>query len=153
MKKTEQKVLLQLARATIVAQVHGQSLPVLEKPSETLLSHSGCFVTIKQQGQLRGCIGSFVAAPLWETVREMAVLGCYRDPRFYPMRPADLADFQLEEFRYTRRYSWFSPLKRFRSADMASTDTKRTCPHWCAACPRWPPEYGWIGRPSCAIPA
>ena len=58
MKKTEQKVLLQLARATILAQVQGQPLPGIEKPSEALQSHSGCFVTIKQQGQLRGCIGS-----------------------------------------------------------------------------------------------
>jgi hypothetical protein len=30
MKKTEQKVLLQLARATIVAQVNGQPLPGIE---------------------------------------------------------------------------------------------------------------------------
>ena len=111
MKKTEQKVLLQLARATIVAQVHGQPLPVLEKPSETLLSHSGCFVTIKQQGQLRGCIGSFVAQqPLWQTVREMAVSAATRDPRFYPMRPADLADFQLE-------ISVLSPLQLIQSIE------------------------------------
>lgn len=97
MKKAEQKTLLQLARGTIIATVNRQVLPGLETASTALTSCSGCFVTIKQQGQLRGCIGSFVSQqPLWQTVQEMAVAAATRDPRFYPMKPADLLDFQLE---------------------------------------------------------
>jgi len=111
MKKTEQQTLLQLARTTIVAQISGQSLPGIEKPSPALQSHSGCFVTIKQQGQLRGCIGSFVAQqPLWQTVREMAVSASTRDPRFYPMKASDLDNFQLE-------ISVLSPLQQIQSVD------------------------------------
>jgi len=109
MKKAEQQTLLQLARTTIEATVNRQELPALTKPTPALLSHSGCFVTIKQQGQLRGCIGTFVAQqPLWQTVREMAVSAATRDPRFYPMKPADLADFSLE-------ISVLSPLQQIQA--------------------------------------
>lgn len=103
--------LLTLARATIIATVKGQTLPVLAKPAKALESQSGCFVTIKQQGQLRGCIGSFVSdQPLWQTVREMAVSAATRDPRFYPMKPADLEGFELE-------ISVLSPLRQLQSVE------------------------------------
>ena len=111
MKKTEQKVLLLLARETIVARVNGQPLPTVERPSSALQAPYGCFVTIKQKDQLRGCIGSFVSSnPLWQTVQEMAVSAATKDPRFYPMKPEDLADFQLE-------ISVLSPLTQIQSID------------------------------------
>lgn len=111
MNKKEQQQLLHLARETVCATVTNQPLPLLEAPAAALCSHSGCFVTIKQQGQLRGCIGSFVAQqPLWQTVREMAVAAAIRDPRFYPMKPEDLTDFNLE-------ISVLSPLQQIRSVE------------------------------------
>ncbi len=117
MKKAEQQTLLQLARTTIEATVNRQELPILEKPTTALLSHSGCFVTIKQQGQLRGCIGTFIGQqPLWQTVREMAVSAATRDPRFYPMKPADLADFTLE-------ISVLSPLQQIQSVSEIEVGT------------------------------
>jgi hypothetical protein len=117
MNKKEQNQLLQLARETICATVTGQPLPLLEKPSAALCSLSGCFVTIKQQGQLRGCIGSFTAQqPLWQTVQEMAVSAATRDPRFYPMKPADLADFSLE-------ISVLSPLQQISSIEQIQVGT------------------------------
>jgi len=107
----EKSALLALARATIVARVNGQPLPELAKTTKGLESQSGCFVTIKQKGQLRGCIGSFVSArPLWQTVQEMAVSAATRDPRFYPMKPADLSDFSLE-------ISVLSPLQLIQSVE------------------------------------
>ena len=117
MKKNEQQTLLKLARTTIVAQICGQALPEVERPSPALQSHSGCFVTIKQQGQLRGCIGSFVAQqPLWQTVREMAVSAATRDPRFYPMKQSDLDNFHLE-------ISVLSPLQQMQSIDEIQVGT------------------------------
>lgn len=107
----EKTELLALARATIVARVNGQPLPEVARPTKGMESLSGCFVTIKQHGQLRGCIGSFVSErPLWQTVQEMAVSAATRDPRFYPMRPADLVDFSLE-------ISVLSPLRHVQSVD------------------------------------
>jgi len=117
MKKQEQLCLLQLARGTIRAKISGQPLPGIEQPTPALQSHSGCFVTIKQQGQLRGCIGSFVAQqPLWQTVQEMAISAATRDPRFYPMKPGDLANFQLE-------ISVLSPLQPIQSIEEIQVGT------------------------------
>jgi AmmeMemoRadiSam system protein A len=59
--------------------------------------NSGCFVTIKQKGALRGCIGNFISEqPLYKLVQEMAVSAATRDPRFYPMKAPDLTDFTLD---------------------------------------------------------
>lgn len=137
----EKSALLALARATIVARVSGQPLPELAKPTKGLESLSGCFVTIKQKGQLRGCIGSFVASrPLWQTVQEMAVSAATRDPRFYPMKPADLADFNLE-------ISVLSPLQLIQSMDEIRVGTHgiyliKGAAHG-VLLPQVAAEYGW----------
>lgn len=97
MDKKQQKELLQLARGTVVASVTGEGMPQPEQLHEPFLANSGCFVTIKRNGQLRGCIGCFVAdKPLWQTVQEMAVSASQNDPRFHPMTKGELTDFTLE---------------------------------------------------------
>jgi AmmeMemoRadiSam system protein A len=109
--KKEQKELLKIARDTIVSYVGKGVLPAVESASAGLNLESGCFVTIKQSGQLRGCIGNFVSAqPLYRLVQEMAVSAATRDPRFYPMKQQDLDAFELE-------ISVLSPLKRISSVD------------------------------------
>lgn len=113
----EKSTLLDLARTTIIATVKGQPLPVVAKPTKGMESLSGCFVTIKQQEQLRGCIGSFTSnRPLWLTVQEMAVSAATRDPRFYPMKPSDLVDFSLE-------ISVLSPLHQIQSVEEIKVGT------------------------------
>ncbi|HNQ56773.1 MAG: AmmeMemoRadiSam system protein A [Candidatus Desulfobacillus denitrificans] len=53
------------------------------------------FVTLTQQGDLRGCIGSLEAhRPLGLDVRENALAAAFRDPRFAPLA--------VEEFEHTR---------------------------------------------------
>jgi len=117
MTESEHQFLIQLARASIIATVSGKPLPVAESPGPSLQSQSGCFVTIKQQGQLRGCIGNFVSRqPLWQTVREMAVSAATRDPRFYPMKPADLENFKVE-------ISVLSPLQMINSIEEIQVGT------------------------------
>jgi len=117
MNKQEHTQLLRLARETIIATVSRQPLPKLDNPPAALLSRSGCFVTIKRNGELRGCIGNFVSdRPLWETVREMAVAAATQDPRFPPMQVEELADFSLE-------ISVLSPLREVASVDEIQVGT------------------------------
>ncbi len=53
--------------------------PVLEQPL-------GAFVTLRKNGQLRGCIGHLVGAgPLRETVARMACAAAFEDTRFPPL--------------------------------------------------------------------
>ncbi len=71
----------------------------------------GCFVTIKQRDHLRGCIGNFQSElPLFREVAEMAVASATKDPRFYPMREEDLANFTLE-------ISVLSPLRKVENIE------------------------------------
>jgi AmmeMemoRadiSam system protein A len=105
----ERKELLKIARTTIVSYVSDGKVPPVETASKGLNGENGCFVTIKQQGRLRGCIGNFVSdKPLFKLVQEMAVSAATRDPRFYPMKQHDLNDFDLE-------ISVLSPLEQISS--------------------------------------
>jgi AmmeMemoRadiSam system protein A len=57
---------------------------------------NGAFL-IKRNGQLRGCIGNFQARqPLYREVAQMAAASATEDPRFKPMSPAELDNFNLE---------------------------------------------------------
>jgi hypothetical protein len=84
--------LLRLARAAI-----GEKLgkPATDAASHARLHEPGAtFVTLTQQGQLRGCIGSLEAhRALLHDVRENAVAAAFRDPRFSPL--------SVEEFEFT----------------------------------------------------
>jgi AmmeMemoRadiSam system protein A len=107
----EQKELLKIARDTIISHVNSGKVPAVDTSSKGLNLESGCFVTIKQKGQLRGCIGNFVSEkPLYKLVQEMSVSAATRDPRFYPMKPEDLVDFELE-------ISVLSPLEKTASIE------------------------------------
>ncbi|MCR5415017.1 MAG: AmmeMemoRadiSam system protein B [Kiritimatiellae bacterium] len=73
----------------------GPEIP--DEVKEELSRHCGAFVTLTENGMLRGCIGMIVSdSPLSETVREMAESAALRDPRFSPVREAELARIELE---------------------------------------------------------
>lgn len=115
--KSEQAQLLKIARDTIVEHVNGRCVPAIETASAGLNLQAGCFVTIKQKGQLRGCIGNFISdQPLYRLVQEMAVSAATRDPRFYPMKPHDLDYFEID-------ISVLSPLERISSVDQIQVGT------------------------------
>ena len=66
----------------------------------------GAFVTLKESGDLRGCIGYTSAVkPLYMTVRDTATLAAMRDPRFRPVTVAELPSLEYE-------ISVLSPLRR-----------------------------------------
>ena len=55
------------------------------------------FVTLKLDGELRGCIGTIDAhRPLGEDVARNARAAAYRDPRFPPVTPAERSRLQVE---------------------------------------------------------
>jgi len=91
--------LLNVARQTVEAAVRKQPLPQFQVDDAELQAHQGAFVTLRTGGNLRGCIGRFVAdMPLWQVVREMAVAAATQDPRFFGMqiRPEELPQVQIE---------------------------------------------------------
>ena len=71
----------------------GEILAVPEKLSELLSQRAGCFVSIKTRaGELRGCIGTIepTSATLAEELIINAISAATRDPRFTPVREAEL---------------------------------------------------------------
>ncbi len=85
-------LLLRLARAAIGEKL-GQPAAVAA-PHAQLHEPGATFVTLTQQGNLRGCIGSLEAhRPLAQDVRENAQAAAFRDPRFAPLA--------VEEFEFT----------------------------------------------------
>lgn len=93
----EQEILLGIARQAIVDQIRTGRHEVEPREEKALNSRRGCFVSIKQNGKLRGCIGNFQSAqPLFSEAAEIAVSSATRDPRFYPMDETDLDNFRLE---------------------------------------------------------
>jgi hypothetical protein len=77
--------LLHLAAASIEhGLTHGQPLPVDAKEHAPELREPGaCFVTLKKDGRLRGCIGSLQAhRPLVVDVADNGFRAAFRDPRF-----------------------------------------------------------------------
>jgi AmmeMemoRadiSam system protein A len=67
-------------------------------PTAPWLDAPGCsFVTLRQAGELRGCIGSLEAhRPLGEDIAANAVAAALRDPRFPAVRASELASLEVE---------------------------------------------------------
>lgn len=83
------KILLPIARAEI-----SRALGVPRAADETspwLAEHGACFVTLTQNGNLRGCIGTLQAhRSLLVDVKSNAVSAAMRDPRFTPLSIEEL---------------------------------------------------------------
>jgi AmmeMemoRadiSam system protein B/AmmeMemoRadiSam system protein A len=104
----DKKVLLNIARKTIEGKVKGEELPEFKVDSPILEENRGAFVTVKEHGQLRGCIGYMEAIkPLYITVQEMAEAAALHDPRFPPVTKEELDNLELE-------ISVLTPLKKIK---------------------------------------
>ncbi len=91
-----QQAILHFVRDTILACVHGESLPEADPLLEGV-SHHGVFVTLHVRGTLRGCIGTLDATlPLSEALMRSAMGAATRDCRFESIRHADLEAITVE---------------------------------------------------------
>jgi uncharacterized protein len=107
----EKQLLLKIAREAIISFVQEGAVPQRDPSSVNLLAKQGCFVSIKINGMLRGCIGNFISdKPLYQLVQEMAISAATQDPRFYPMKKSELENFNVE-------ISVLSPLSEIASIE------------------------------------
>lgn len=101
----EHKILLDVARQSLVAAVNHLPLPVLDLSSlpERLCQPGASFVTLTRAGDLRGCIGALEASlPLAEDVSEHAAAAAMHDYRFPPVQPEELEAIEIEISRLTK---------------------------------------------------
>lgn len=99
--------LFRIAHRAVETAVRERRLP--EDPElklDALAQERGAFVTLKRNGELRGCIGYVSPVkPLALTVRDVAVSAAVEDDRFPPVTPQELPTLEYE-------ISVLSPMRR-----------------------------------------
>lgn len=143
MTEDARKELLRIARQTAEAAVRGKPMPKFQVQNAELLAKQGAFVTIKNHGQLRGCIGRFTSdKPLAQTVADMAVASATEDSRFFYNRitPSELAEVDIE-------ISVLSPMERIADPLQLELGTHgiyiRRGPYTGCFLPQVATETGW----------
>jgi AmmeMemoRadiSam system protein A len=99
MNDAQKRALLKVARDTVEAAVKNKRLPKVEADDPELNAHCGCFVTLKNRGRLRGCLGRFISEqPLISLIAEMAAASATQDPRFFaePVTQDELDELDIE---------------------------------------------------------
>lgn len=99
MNEAQKRTLLKIAKEMVEAAVRGKPIQKPQTDDAELLGEQGCFVTLKNGEQLRGCIGQFEAdKPLIEMVSQMAVSSCLYDSRFSgnPITTGELGELDIE---------------------------------------------------------
>ena len=99
MNNQQEQTLLRVACGAIEVAVGKTEVPAVTSDDPDLNVKQGCFVTIKNGGRLRGCIGKFTSdKPLIELVSEMALSATTHDPRFFldPITANELESLEVE---------------------------------------------------------
>lgn len=88
--------LVQLAKKTVEDYVTQSNVSQPNELTAEMEERAGVFVSIKKQGQLRGCIGTFepTKSNVAEEVIANAISSATRDPRFPPIEPSELAHLE-----------------------------------------------------------
>ncbi len=108
MNDVQKQTLLKVARDTVEAVIKGEPIENPQSDDPELNAPCGCFVTLKNHGRLRGCIGQFTSdSPLIELIGQMAKSSATGDPRFFadPITAGELDQLDVE-------ISVLSPLER-----------------------------------------
>lgn len=95
--KKEKKELLKLAKSAIAYFLKEEKILDYKTQNPNLLAQRRAFVTLENQGILRGCIGfTQPVFPLYETVIRSAIYAACQDYRFLPITDEELNDLEIE---------------------------------------------------------
>jgi len=111
--REEKVTLLTIARTTIESYITNRKKTSLDTTGFTssVKMKAGVFVTLKEDGELRGCIGRFTAdLPLYVVIQEMAIASSTEDTRFEPVKASEISKLEIE-------ISVLSPMKKINSID------------------------------------
>ncbi|MDP2349658.1 MAG: AmmeMemoRadiSam system protein A [Chloroflexota bacterium] len=91
--EAERDALLEIARLAIAVAVGTETPDLLDAACRQVPGkrRAAAFVTLTEDGRLRGCMGSVdPEAPVWVSVAEAAGWAARSDPRLRPVQPAEL---------------------------------------------------------------
>jgi AmmeMemoRadiSam system protein B/AmmeMemoRadiSam system protein A len=107
----EKARLLEIARSSIEAKLKGKPVEEPTADSPKLSEKRGAFVTLTEDGRLRGCIGHIRGVyPLCTTISRMAIAAATEDPRFPPLTTDELNRIRIE-------ISVMTPLEKITDPD------------------------------------
>ncbi len=97
----EKALLLSLARKTIVYYLDKGRAPSADdlgvKLTDGMKEQRAAFVTLKEKGELRGCIGEiYPSQELYKSVISNAVNAAVNDPRFNPVSKSEIKDVLID---------------------------------------------------------
>lgn len=113
MNEKDKDQLLNIARTSIEVFLRSKEKYKIDTTdfSDNIKVSCGAFVTLHKDGNLRGCIGRFIAdKPLYQVVQEMAIASATQDYRFSAVTESELKNIKIE-------ISVLSPLKKISSID------------------------------------
>jgi uncharacterized protein (TIGR00296 family) len=114
----EGRLAVRLARQALTSYIEKKAY--IEPPSDLPAVFSekrGVFVTLHQDGDLRGCIGyPQPVLPLGRAIIDSAINACSRDPRFPCVRPAELKRIEVEVTILTKPELYDIPKKSLPQA-------------------------------------
>ncbi len=100
--ENEKNTLFSIAKTSIISMLEDKKRISIDesKIPPRLKIPMGAFVTLKINGQLRGCIGRFISAdPLYKAVQASALSSAFEDPRFPPITGRE--EFEKTEMEIT----------------------------------------------------
>ncbi|MEI6862849.1 MAG: AmmeMemoRadiSam system protein A, partial [Candidatus Omnitrophota bacterium] len=107
--KSQKNRLLEIARESIISYVKDGKRKVFIESDPALNRDLGAFVTLHEDGNLRGCIGNMTGqGVLYNTIAEMAIEAATGDPRFKKLSASELGKIDIE-------ISVLSPLTKVKS--------------------------------------
>ncbi|MFP4333213.1 MAG: AmmeMemoRadiSam system protein A [Campylobacterales bacterium] len=113
----EAQQLIKLARGSI-AEEFGEKFDLESFATSELKDEGASFVTITQNGELRGCIGSLIAtSPLYRDIAHNAKSAAFKDPRFRPLSKEEFEDIKIE-------VSVLTPPKELEYSDIEDLKSK-----------------------------
>jgi len=91
------KELLKLARKTLEVHFDKKELEVSKNIKKKFSEKKACFVTLIENGELRGCVGSLYARQaLWKDVIENSINAAFNDSRFPELTSEELKKIKIE---------------------------------------------------------
>jgi AmmeMemoRadiSam system protein A len=87
--------IVELAKKSIESYVReGKTIELPDPLPSEMSGKAGVFVCVKKQGELRGCIGTFLPScdSIAAEIVANAISAASRDPRFYPVREDELKE-------------------------------------------------------------
>lgn len=95
--RDDRALLLKMARESLESHLQSRAEKKFEDARPNLELKRGVFVTLKEHGELRGCIGHFEQdVTLRELVPKQTMISATQDPRFPPVTARELGDIKIE---------------------------------------------------------